>query len=113
MYYNSCNIAYHGKYDNEKVIYQILKCRQEIAKLLGYSNYAEYALHNKMAKDVKTVYNFLDELAEYSIPAAQKEMKSLQAYANKHGLEGKVQRWDFSYYSEKQKTNSTISALKH
>lgn len=103
MYYNSCNIAYHGKYDNEKVIYQILKCRQEIAKLLGYSNYAEYALHNKMAKDVKTVYNFLDELAEYSIPAAQKEMKSLQAYANKHGLEGKVQRWDFSYYSEKQK----------
>lgn len=103
MYLNSCNIAYHGKYDNEKIIFQILKCRQEIAKLLGYSNYAEYALHNKMAKDVKTVYNFLDELAEYSIPAAQKEMKSLQAYANKHGLEGKVQRWDFSYYSEKQK----------
>lgn len=103
MYLNSCNIAYHGKYDNEKVIYEILRCRQEIAKLLGYSNYAEYALHNKMAKDVKTVQNFLDELAKYSIPAAQKEMKSLQAYANKHGLEGKVQRWDFSYYSEKQK----------
>lgn len=103
MYLNSCNIAYHGKYDNEKIIFQILKCRQEIAKLLGYANYAEYALHNKMAKDVKTVYNFLEELAEYSIPAAQKEMQSLKEYALSHGHSGDVQRWDFSYYSEKQK----------
>ncbi|MCQ2292155.1 MAG: M3 family metallopeptidase [Bacteroidales bacterium] len=103
MYLNSCNIAYHGKYDNEKVIYEILRCRQEIAKLLGYSNYAEYALHNKMAKDVKTVQNFLDELAKYSIPAAQKEMESLQKFAVSQGHAGPLQRWDFSYYSEKQK----------
>ena len=103
MYMHSCDIAYGGEFDNSKVIMQILNCRQRIAQLLGYKNYAEYVLHNRMAKDCEQVYNLLNELARYSIPAAQKEMKSLTDYAHKNGLKGDLQRWDYSYYSEKQK----------
>ena len=105
MYMNSCNIAYGGKYDNTQVIKDILTCRQKIAQLLGYKNYAEYELHDKMAANSKTVYDFLDELSKYSIPAAQKDMKSLVKFAESQGLKDELQRWDYAYYSEKQKNS--------
>lgn len=105
MYMNSCNIAYGGKYDNTQVIKDILTCRQKIAQLLGYKNYAEYELHDKMAANSKTVYDFLDELSKYSIPAAQKDMKSLAKFAESQGLKDELQRWDYAYYSEKQKNS--------
>ncbi len=103
MYLNSCNIAYGGKYDNTGVIKEILICRQRLAELLGYKNYAEYALHDKMANNVETVFSFLDKLSKYSIPAAQKDMKLLNDFAHKNGLKEDIQRWDYAYYSEKQK----------
>lgn len=103
MYMHSCDIAYGGEFDNSVIIQKILSCRQQIAQLLGYKNYAEYVLHNRMAKDCEQVYKLLDELSKYSIPAAQKEMKALTEYAHKNGLKGDLQRWDYSYYSEKQK----------
>lgn len=105
VYMNSCNIAYNGEFDNSNVIKNILNCRQQIAQLLGYKNYAEYVLHNRMAKTCDKVYELLDELAEYSIPAAKNEMKSLTDYAHQHGHKGDLQRWDYSYYSEKQKND--------
>jgi len=104
MYIQGCALAYGGEYDNTANIKKILNCRQELAHLLGYDNFAEYALHNKMAKDVKTVNSFLGELAKYSIPAENKEIASLNKYAKSHGLNHDLQRWDFAYYSEKQKT---------
>ncbi len=103
MYRHSCNIAYGGTFDNCPVILEILQCREQIAHLLGYPDYAEYALHNRMAHDKTHVYHLLDELATYSIPAAQREMQSLQAYASTLGFEGPIERWDYAYYAEKQK----------
>lgn len=105
MYMHTCNIAYGGKYDNTQVIKDILSCRQKIAQLLGYKNYAEYALHDKMAGNCQQVYELLDELAKYSIPAAQKEMKDLIKFAESQGLKDELQRWDYAYYSEKQKNS--------
>lgn len=103
MYLHSCNIAYQGEFDNSKNIVEILQCRQGIAQLLGYENYAEYALHDRMAQDSKHVYELLDELSKYSIPAAHKEVKALTEFAQSNGLKGELERWDFAYYTEKQK----------
>lgn len=103
MYQHSCCKAYNGKYDNTGVIKNILTCRYNIARLLGYKNYAEYALHDRMAKNTKSVYNLLDQLKAASLPKAREEMEQLQSFAESQGLEGPVQRWDFSYYAERQK----------
>lgn len=103
MYMHSCNKAFGGKYDNCSVIRKILTCREKIALLLGYPNYAEYALHNRMAKDSKQVYNLLDQLRDAALPVANREMESLSNFAHGNGLKGDLQRWDFAYYSEKQK----------
>ncbi|MFX5760979.1 M3 family metallopeptidase, partial [Acinetobacter baumannii] len=54
------------EFDNSKIMEEILSLRQEMAKLLGFNNYAEYSLASKMAPDVKTVHDFLADLAEHA-----------------------------------------------
>lgn len=102
MFLHSCCKAYKGKFDNSQNIRDILSCRHQIAQLIGYSNYASYSLHDRMAGNVETVYNLLNELEKYSLPAAQKEIESLTAYAHSLGLKGELERWDIAYYAEKQ-----------
>lgn len=95
--------SYLGEFDNSNNIKEILSCRYQIAQLLGYNNYAEYALSDRMAENSKNVYNLLDELKKYSVPAGKKEISSLNTFAKEEGLKGEIERWDFTYYSEKQK----------
>ena len=104
MYSHYASRAYGEEYDNSKIIKEILMNRDKIAKLLGYHNYAEYALQDRMAENPERVYNLLDQLLEYSMPAAKKELESLEKFAAKSGFKGPIERWDFSYYSEKQKS---------
>lgn len=103
FFLRSASKCYKDGFDNTDVVYQIVRLRQEIAKLLGYEDYASYALEDRMAKDKKHVYNLIDELAKPSREAAEKEIASLEEFAHRHGLEGELQRWDVSYFSEKQK----------
>lgn len=102
MFLHSCNKAYGGEFDNCENIQKILQCREQLARLLSYDNYAQYALHDRMAKDCAHVYHLLDQLREASLPAARRELAALNEYAHSLGFEGNLQRWDFAYYTEKQ-----------
>jgi peptidyl-dipeptidase Dcp len=44
-------IALGGEFDNLPVVKQIVNTRLELAKLMGYNNYAEYVLEERMAED--------------------------------------------------------------
>jgi len=93
-----------GEFDNTGIIRDIANTRLEIAKLLGYQSYADYALENTMAEKPGSVYNLLDRLREAYIPAQKAEFKELTDYASK--LEGhpmEIQPWDYSYYANKLK----------
>ncbi len=105
MFLHSCNKAYGGEFDNCENIRKILMCREKLAKLLGYGNYAQYALHDRMAKDCAHVYHLLDPLREASLPVARRELEKLSEYARSQGLEGELQRWDLAYYTEKLQTS--------
>lgn len=104
FYIKSNQKAYKGEFDNSGLIVEILTNRNETAQLLGFPNYAEYVLQDRMAENSQNVYRLLDQLAEYSLPAARKEMESLTEFSRKLGFNETIQRWDFSYYSEKQKS---------
>lgn len=91
--------------DNKEIARKIANLRLRMAQLLGYSSYAEYALEERMAQNPQTVNKFINDLFEASMPFAEKEMKEVQDYANAHGFVGKIQRWDFSYWSEKLKND--------
>jgi peptidyl-dipeptidase Dcp len=95
--------AYKGKYDNSKLIKEILQTRYEIAKLLGYEDYRYYALENRMAENPDNVYKMLNDMATVAVVAGKHEVEELQEFAQTLGFEEPIQRWDFSYYAEKLK----------
>lgn len=102
-------------WDNSEVMEQILALRHEASGLLGYANYAERSLAKKMARSVDEVFDFLHDLAERSLPQAEKELAELQAFArDEYGVD-QLNPWDVPYYSEKlrqQKYNITQEELK-
>ena len=71
------------EFDNSKIMEEILSLRQEMAKLLGFNNYAEYSLASKMAPDVKTVHDFLVDLAEHARTPALQEVAEPKLLPNK------------------------------
>jgi len=91
-----------GKHYNTLIMQSILKIRLELAKLLGFKNYAEYSLASKMVKKTKTVITFLNDLVKHGLSAAKKEFKKIKELAKKNNIED-IQPWDVAYYSEKLK----------
>jgi len=84
--------------NNQQLISEILKLRQEKAELLGYANWAEVSLATKMAPSVAAVEGLLEDLRNPSIEFGKQELAELMALApNKTKLEA----WDMSYLSEK------------
>lgn len=103
MAYNTKSVM-GGEFDNKENIQKIVNLRLQIAHLLGYGNYAGYALKNRMAKNEEGVYNLLDQLTRAYGETARQEVKDVEAFAAK--MEGKpieIQPWDWSYYSDKLK----------
>lgn len=96
--------AYKGdEYDNQETVQKIVKLRHKRAELLGYASHAHYILSERMARSPEEVHSFLAKLQEVGMPAAQKELKELEAYAQaKDGID-KLERWDLSYYQEQLK----------
>jgi peptidyl-dipeptidase Dcp len=92
--------------NNEDIIRKIVNLRLEEAKLLGYKNYAEYILAERMAENPAKVEDFLNELHQASKPFAEKEFREVEDFAKSLGFKDKLQRWDWSYYSEKLKNAS-------
>ena len=90
-----------GKWGNGDLIVRILRLRTEAARLLGFSNYAEYALQTRMAKTVAEVMDFLRHLATRSRPPAQKDLEELRQFAREKFGMVKLEAWDLAYYSEK------------
>ena len=92
-----------GEFDNTPVLQEILTLRSELAALLGFNNYAEYSIANKMAESTDAVLRFLDNLVTRARPRAQKEFDELKQFAQVQGGVKDFQAWDASYYSEKLK----------
>lgn len=103
FYLKSSAKSYGGEFDNIPVLKDILTYRHALAQLLGYKNYADYVLKDRMAENTENVYDLLDNLLKYSLSTAKEEMASLTDFAKKQGFNDEIQRWDFTYYSEKQK----------
>ena len=93
-----------SEYNTFPVIVEITKLRAEKAQLMGYKNYASYALANVMAKNTDNVYAFLNQLIKEYQPKAVAETKDIEAYARKtQGPNFNLQPYDRFYYSAKMK----------
>ncbi len=90
-----------GKWDNGPIMEEILALRHELARLLGYANFAERSLATKMAPSPEKVMAFLRDLADRSLGQAREELEELRRFAREHHGVEELAAWDISYYSEK------------
>lgn len=98
---NSSRGFRNNENNNEEIIKKITALRLELAKIMGYKNYAEYALTDRMANTPEIVNNFIEKLHAASYPVSLQDKKEVETYARKAGLKDELQRWDWSYYSNK------------
>lgn len=87
-----------GQWDNGPLMAEILGLRHEAARLVGYESFAEYSLATKMAQDPAEVIEFLQRLARVSRPAAEREFRELEEFADR-----RLAAWDVAFYSERLK----------
>lgn len=84
---------------------KILTLRKKNAALLGYKNYAEYKIEDKMARRPSHVYSFLQELMPKLALIAKKELTELthlkrKLTNNKHAV---LAYYDLAYYANQLK----------
>jgi oligopeptidase A len=89
------------EWDNAPLISKIVPLRREMARLLGYRDFAEVSLVPKMAESPSQVLAFLQDLARRARPFAEQDVAELREFAKKElGLD-KLESWDVAYASEK------------
>ena len=80
---------------NAEIIDELLALKNEMSKLLGFDNYAQYSLASKMAENEKSVLGFLNDLVQNSKAQAKEELKEVQSITP-----STLQSFDTAYYSE-------------
>lgn len=89
------------EYDNNQIIAEILKLRKERVGLLGYDNYAEWRLQDRMAKNPENAMDLMLKVWSASTARVKEEVADMQAVANELGDNITIEPWDYRYYAEK------------
>jgi oligopeptidase A len=84
--------------DNRPIIVRILELRREKSRLLGFSDFADFVVHDRMAHTGARAVAFLEDLKTRTNPAFARENAALEAFAGR-----KLNPWDISFYSELQR----------
>lgn len=102
-------LAYHtlcthpNDNNNTDIVRKIVNLRREMAQMLGYDTYADYALAHRMAEKPQAVYDLLNQLIDAYMPTAQAEVKAVEdLYHQTLNLQPFIP-WDFPYYANKLK----------
>ncbi len=102
-------------HDTKAIITEIATVRAEKAKLLGFSNYAEWQLQKTMAKTPAAVFKMFNGLIPAATAKAQAESDEIQKMINKTGGDFKLEPWDWNHYAEmvrKEKYNLDENEIK-
>ena len=103
MAYNT-RCTHDNAQNNMEVVKQLVNLRMQVAQLLGYKTYADYALERRMALDQAHVYKLLNDLLDAYTPTAHKEIEEVQTLARElEGDDFNLMPWDLGYYSHKLK----------
>lgn len=87
------------EYDNKAIIAEILKLRHERVQLLGYANFAEWRLQNRMAKTPKNALDLLETIWPSATERVAEEVADMQMIANQDQIV--IAPWDYRFYAEK------------
>jgi peptidyl-dipeptidase Dcp len=91
----------NDEYDNNALIKEILKLRDERVELLGYDNFAEWRLQDRMAKNPENAMDLLMAVWPSAIARVEEEVEDMQKVAKQEGADFEIEAWDYRYYAEK------------
>jgi oligopeptidase A len=89
-------------FDNRPLLSEILRLRREKAHLLGYADFADLVLEERMAHTGAEAVRFLEDLHGKTVAAFERENQGLREFALGLGYE-QVEPWDIAYLAEKQR----------
>lgn len=93
--------ASQGDLDNTPICVQILKLRKDQARLLGYANYAEVSLAQKMAGSAAAVQQMFTTLREASWEPARRDLRAISELAAASGQTEPLRQWDVAFWAER------------
>jgi oligopeptidase A len=92
-----------GEHDNRPLIARILELRRELARLLGYRDFADFRLAEDMAESGAAALAFEERLAERTRPFWEREAEELRAVAREElGLD-RIEPWDVAFAIERMR----------
>ncbi len=101
MAYNTI-CTHDNKRNNTEVVKKIVNLCREEAQILGYRNYADFVLEERMAENKENVYRLLNQLTTAYMPTAKKELEAVKALAREmEGDDFELMPWDMGFYSNK------------
>jgi peptidyl-dipeptidase Dcp len=92
-----------NEFDNSQNAIRIANLRLELSNMLGFTNFAQMILGDRMADSPEKVETFLDKLFQSAQPAAKRDFQNIRKFAESLGHRGELERYDWAYYSEKLK----------
>lgn len=87
--------------DTNETLVSILQLRAKKAKILGFKNFAEWSLSNKMAKDPQKTLDLMESVWKPAVEKVKNDVAAMQEMVNNEGGNFKIQPWDYRYYAEK------------
>lgn len=90
-----------NEYNNSELAQKIANLRITQANLLGYKNFAQYSIEDKMAKTPEEAMNLLTQVWTAAQPKINEEIADMQKLANAEATPVKLESWDWWYYAEK------------
>ncbi|MBB3063412.1 M3 family metallopeptidase [Microbulbifer rhizosphaerae] len=88
-------------HDNNAIIAEILQLRDERVGLLGFDNYAQWRLQNRMAKTPERAMELMKAVWPAAVARVKEEVADMQAVADAEGADIAIAPWDYRYYAEK------------
>jgi thimet oligopeptidase len=86
--------------ENTPILETILRERRELVRLLGYRDYSEYAVEDKMTKDPAVVAAFLDRVAKLvTRPARDYLARLLSRKQQDHPEATRLEDWDARFWT--------------
>ncbi len=96
-------IGARAPYDNGPVALEVAQLRAERSQLLGRPNYADFALGRTMTGSLANAEKLLQEIGDKALPQFEKEIKTVEAFAQQHGFVGALEPSDLPYWAEQYK----------
>lgn len=91
----------NDEFDNKELIKEILILRDERVELMGYDNYAQWRLQNRMAKNPENAMDLMMAVWPAALERVKEEVADMQAIADAEGANISIAPWDYRYYAEK------------